>query len=135
MRLFFIFAVKGRQKVSKCDNELIPNTAWYKTQIISSNYMHPPGQRHPTKVVECVVKVTGQPVSLFPSFPTAPQTADATGTHSSRQPGRTCFTFLSLKERTTSLVFFLIITVAWKCSLTPWTTREVLYSFLKNNKK
>lgn len=66
--LFFIFVVKDRQKVSKCDNKQIPNTTWYKTQIISSNYMHPPRQRHSTKVMECVTRVTGQPVSSFPLF-------------------------------------------------------------------
>ena len=72
--------------------------------------------------------------SPSPSFQTASQTAGVTGTHGSGQPGRTCFTFLSLKENNNFTCIFSIIMVAWKCSLTHWTTREVLYSrFFKNN--
>lgn len=81
-----------------------------------------------------MAKAMGQPVSLSPSFQTASQTAGVTGTHSSGKPGRTCFTFLSLKENNNFTCIFLIIMVAWKCRLTHWTTGEVLYSrFLKNN--
>lgn len=70
--------------------------------------MHPLRQRPSRKAVERVAKVTGQPssLSLFSNHFT--EIANATGTHSSRQPRRTCFTFLSLKEKNnlTCIFFF-----------------------------
>ena len=111
-------------------------TPRYKTQITSSKCMHPLRQHPSRKAVEHVAEVTGQPISLSLFSNHFTEIANATGTHSSRQPGRTCFTFLSLKEKNNfTRIFFLIIMVAWKFSLTHWTTREVLHSsFLKNKK-
>lgn len=118
--------------------------------VITSKYQTPHGTKHKSSVqITCTPqanvilrrswsvwsrwRVSPSPLSLFSNRPTDSRCHR----YSQFQAAREDLLHLSLPERENNFtcIFFLIITVAWKCSLTPWTTREVLYSFLKNNKK
>lgn len=90
--------------------------------------MHPLRQHPSRKAVERVAEVTGQPVSL--SLFSDHFTDSKRRWYSQFQAAREDLLHLSVPEREKQLhlYFFLIIMVAWKFSLTHWTTTEVLHS-------